>query len=448
MEGRARNLVDSFFAQELLKSGVIYAPWVGYKGADEEAPHKKKSGFQAGKRKVRTDHAQLGHQEDACDGFPVSAIKRRMTSSDGGVTRDLTYVDSSEPVSPVADSDDSMDVDQEGGGEGGDIAPVEPGVYWPSLLTDMEESEEDEVIVELDFRSFYPTLHIQYNLCPSRPGDLNGARLPTVQALVDVIERRVKAKKEGNKALDVALKSLLVCIYGIPGFEKSCFYSPWMRSEAARRGRAIIQELREQLTTRHGAVVLQRITDSVVCKIRRSMLDKFMLESPYYAPAAWIRLADPVFIKAYWAINKNARVWCTQDQDLVTLDTCRGVYPTFHGAHPMGAEAFMDFADALLNPQRTSDELFACLCEALAKCPGSVAQLLLRHLTKFCRLAIEKRWPEFLDMARPLLKEHALEKELEKELALTRPVEADPFPLVDRFVLLRIDQYLPEIKSC
>ena len=451
-EGRGRALVDSWIAQKLIGSGIVYVPWVGYDTMKREGPKQRPAKKGRGKRVAVVESPGALIREETCDGFEDPSIKRRAillsSSSTGGeLTRDMSY--SSDSFSPVTspgsgDSNAAMEVDLDDG-DGGDIASVVPGIYWAS-------PEADEVIVELDFRSYYPSLHIEYNLCPSSAAsDL--APLPLPLALIDVVKRRLGAKEAKRTAMDTALKSLLVCIYGVPGDPRSCFYSPVMRSEAARRGREVIRKLRSELIQSYGAALLQSITDSVVCRIQRSQLDKFKASSIYYSPVgahggsgAWIRLGEPISMKAYWVVNEQARVWLREGQTDVAQETCKGVYPNYHIAHPSGANAFIAIADALLDPKRTRPQLVDQVHERLAECPGAVAHAVLRHLSTYCRVSMEHRWPGFLEDLRPLLQQHALEK-VAHGLPQLAP-EPDPFPIVDRFALLRIGAHLQVVKSC
>ena len=435
-DGRARRIVDAWFTAVFRRSGIPYLPWRGY------GPYEEKDEAKPAKpaKPVKRNFAAMEESGSACDGFeeqqmPPRKIRHLMNSS-MEVTRDVVEFENSRSRSPIHDSMQVEETEPEADtSDGGDVYPAVKGVHFP---------DPDQVLVELDQNAFYARITAQYNLCPSKAASLDSAPLPTRLAICDVIQRRVAAKAAGNASWNEALKSLLVCIYGIPGNRPSKYYSPRIRSMVAEKGRFHIRELRTTLVHEFGARILQSIADSVIILISPERFAAFMESTPYRAAhenGTILRLGDPIYMDALWCINDNTRVWLPRGQAAVTVASCKGAYPVTKDADPFASEAFCDFATQLLHAKVGHFDLVDAIRSAVEKSArGSGTAHMLGHLMQTCEESITQRWPGFMTAVQPHADCYALSKAF-KKVVEGRHVQHERFEL-PKLALLRLDDYL------
>lgn len=125
-------------------------------------------------------------------------------------------------------------------------------------------STDENDILDIDVKSYYPNLFIQNRLHP-RQMDQD----TFVQVYSDIFEQRVLAQKDGDKLTADALKLSLNGLFGKTGSDVSCFYDPTVFYAVTVNGQLLISMLLESLYTT-GCEVIQVNTDGVTIKHRKS----------------------------------------------------------------------------------------------------------------------------------------------------------------------------------
>jgi len=155
----------------------------------------------------------------------------------------------------------------------GDLSVVSPGGY----VMESQPGLYDSVVV-LDFKSLYPSIIRSFLIDPlalvlgSQEGvetveGFEGARFARDAALLpDLIaelwQARDAAKRDNNRALDLAVKILMNSFYGVLGSPGCRFFDPRLASSITRRGHQIIQQSRSFIEAR-GYPVIYGDTDSL-----------------------------------------------------------------------------------------------------------------------------------------------------------------------------------------
>ncbi len=139
-------------------------------------------------------------------------------------------------------------------GVGGIHGCIEAGVYT---------SNEDNVIIDFDVKSYYPNLAIQNELHPKHIPQ--GAFVETYKTLFD---KRVEAQKAKNKTEDAGLKLALNGVFGKTGEVTSAFYDRYYFYSITLNGQLLLSMLAEQYVDNvPGLEMLQINTDGVTVKV-------------------------------------------------------------------------------------------------------------------------------------------------------------------------------------
>ena len=140
-------------------------------------------------------------------------------------------------------------------GVGGIHACIRPGVYTPN---------ENQILLDIDVKSYYPNLFIQNRLHP-RQMDQD----TFVEVYSDIFQQRVAAQKQGDKLTSDALKLALNGLFGKTGSDVSCFYDPYVFYAVTVNGQLLMTMLVESLYEL-GLRVLQINTDGVTVMFDKS----------------------------------------------------------------------------------------------------------------------------------------------------------------------------------
>lgn len=127
---------------------------------------------------------------------------------------------------------------------------------------------DNQILIDADVTSYYPNIMLINNLYPKELGKefLNVYR--------DILEKRVQAKKEGNKTVDSTYKIVLNGTFGKLGSVYSNLYSPDMLLSICLNGQLNLLLLIEKLSDA-GFKVVSANTDGVVTLLDKKDIDKY-----------------------------------------------------------------------------------------------------------------------------------------------------------------------------
>lgn len=129
-------------------------------------------------------------------------------------------------------------------------------------------SDDEFVILDRDVTSYYPSIIINNNLYPPHLGEV------FLKVYRSILERRVAAKKAGNKTVAETLKIVLNGSFGKFGSPYSTLYAPNLMIQTTLTGQLAILMLIEALELR-GMQVISANTDGFVTKVPRARRDEF-----------------------------------------------------------------------------------------------------------------------------------------------------------------------------
>jgi hypothetical protein len=123
--------------------------------------------------------------------------------------------------------------------------------------------EDDEVFIDSDVTSYYPSLIIQYNLCPQHLGQ------EFVSLYEDMFNTRVAAKREGKKLINETYKLALNGTFGNLNNHYSWLYDPKVFFTITISGQLLLTMLCEMLELA-GFQVISANTDGVTSRVKKS----------------------------------------------------------------------------------------------------------------------------------------------------------------------------------
>ena len=147
-------------------------------------------------------------------------------------------------------------------GTGGIHGCIKSGVY---------ESNDTHMIVDIDVASLYPSLAIVNGLYPEHLGE------EFVKVYDEgIIKPRLKAKKEGDKVMNLGFKLSANSVYGKSNSEYSWLYDPLYTLKTTLAGQLSLCMLSEQLMTGvEDLTMLQINTDGLTAIIPRTQKRRF-----------------------------------------------------------------------------------------------------------------------------------------------------------------------------
>ena len=126
----------------------------------------------------------------------------------------------------------------------------------------VHRSDDDHIVVDRDVASYYPSIILN---CGLRPIHM-GVYFPQVYR--ELVERRLKAKHDGDKVTADALKITINGSFGKFGSPYSILYSPTLLIQTTVTGQLSLLMLIEALEAK-GISVVSANTDGIVIKCRR-----------------------------------------------------------------------------------------------------------------------------------------------------------------------------------
>ena len=173
---------------------------------------------------------------------------------------------------------------------------------------------EDELLSDFDVASYYPNIILQQNLSPDSLGK------PFLDVYQTILDRRIKAKRAGDKVTAETLKIAVNGSFGKLGSKYSALYAPDILIQTTITGQLALLMLIERFEIAGGRVVSAN-TDGVV------VLYKKDLEQPI-AQIAWDWMLDTSFqleesrYRALASRDVNNYVAIKQDGSV----KCKGVF--------------------------------------------------------------------------------------------------------------------------
>lgn len=125
-------------------------------------------------------------------------------------------------------------------------------------------SDKDYVLIDKDVTSFYPFIILGQGLFPEHLGP------EFLHVYRNIVERRLRAKAEGNKPIAESLKIVINGSYGKFGSKYSILYAPNFLIQTTITGQLAMLMLIERLEMA-GIRVVSANTDGIVIKCRRDM---------------------------------------------------------------------------------------------------------------------------------------------------------------------------------
>ena len=125
--------------------------------------------------------------------------------------------------------------------------------------------DADHLLIDRDVTSYYPSIILGGELSPLHMRERNAFQ----RVYRGVVEKRVAAKKAGNKVVDSALKITINGTYGKLGSKYSAIYSPHLMIQVTVTGQLALLMLIERLES-HGIRVVSGNTDGIVIHCHRA----------------------------------------------------------------------------------------------------------------------------------------------------------------------------------
>ena len=136
-----------------------------------------------------------------------------------------------------------------------------------SLTGYFEQATETRSIQNRDVGSMYPTIMIQYGYA--------SRNIPSFDIYKDVYERRMKAKQDGDKAVDRTLKLVLNTKFGCMGSKYNDLYDPLMCRSVCITGQLFLTSLAVELYENCPSLKLLNLnTDGIMYSVDNSELPK------------------------------------------------------------------------------------------------------------------------------------------------------------------------------
>lgn len=135
-------------------------------------------------------------------------------------------------------------------------------------------ADENTILLDRDVASYYPTIILNTGLKPQHMGDA------FTETYRNIVERRLKAKRAGDKVTADALKIAINGSFGKFGSKYSTLYSPTLLIQTTLTGQLSLLMLIEMLE-QEGIPVVSANTDGIVIKCPcdlEAMMEMVMLE--------------------------------------------------------------------------------------------------------------------------------------------------------------------------
>jgi hypothetical protein len=167
-------------------------------------------------------------------------------------------------------------------------------------------TNEDGILRDYDVASYYPRIILNNRLFPKHIGE------PFLDIYNSIVERRLKAKREGNKVVNESLKITINGSFGKFGSKWSCLYSPDLMMQVTVTGQLSLLMLIERLEAA-GISVVSANTDGIVTKMTKeqettaqSIVSDWEFETDYEMEGADYISLNSRDVNNYIAIKENS----------------------------------------------------------------------------------------------------------------------------------------------
>lgn len=128
--------------------------------------------------------------------------------------------------------------------------------------------KEDEILMDWDAASLYPSLLIEWGFYPQHLGK------EFLQTYSNIRKERIEAKHNGNKTKNETLKLALNSVTGLMQSEYSWMYSPKDVYKIRMNGQLLLLKLAEMLILATNCRIIQYNTDGIFVLIKKDQLEK------------------------------------------------------------------------------------------------------------------------------------------------------------------------------
>lgn len=176
--------------------------------------------------------------------------------------------------------------------------------------------KEDEMLIDTDAASLYPTLLIEWGFVPKHLGK------EFLNTYSNIKKERIEAKHNGNKVKNETLKLTLNSVTGLMQSEFSWLYSPEDVMKIRMNGQLILLMLAERLILATGCRVIQYNTDGIFILLKKQKYDIYQKTIREFEKIVRLSFEDEEFekfiqfaVNDYIAIHKGYSE--TKDESLI-----------------------------------------------------------------------------------------------------------------------------------
>lgn len=163
--------------------------------------------------------------------------------------------------------------------------------------------ENDEVILDVDFASLYPSLLISWGFQPQHLGK------EFLNTYSNIRTERLEAKHNGNKVKNETLKLTLNSVTGLMQNEYSWLYSPKDVMRIRMNGQLLLLMLAENLIDSCNCLIFNYNTDGLYLICKKNKLDLFHLKVKEFEQLSKLQLEEDRYEKVYqFAVNDYVAV--------------------------------------------------------------------------------------------------------------------------------------------
>lgn len=169
------------------------------------------------------------------------------------------------------------------------------------------EPADDEECRDYDVAGYYPSIILQQQLSPASLGE------PFLKVYQSIVDRRIKAKREGDKVTADTLKICVNGSFGKLGSKYSALYSPELLLQTTLSGQLALLMLIESLEL-NGIKVVSGNTDGIVILFKKldeaklnGILFNWMLETTYELERTDYKRVASRDVNNYVAVKPNGK---------------------------------------------------------------------------------------------------------------------------------------------
>jgi len=169
---------------------------------------------------------------------------------------------------------------------------------------------DDELLSDFDVASYYPNIILQQKLAPDSLGK------PFLDVYQTILDRRIKAKRAGDKVTAETLKIAVNGSFGKLGSKYSALYAPEILIQTTITGQFALLMLIERFETAGGRVVSAN-TDGVVVLYKKELEQTiaavawdWMLDTSFQLEESRYRALASRDVNSYVAIKQDGSVKC------------------------------------------------------------------------------------------------------------------------------------------